>query len=156
MKLCTALFIVACLVSGPAPVFSPPSVAAASPLPIGYFPVAFDSDKADLSAETQKFIDDVAHGAVNHGDQLVVIDEAKNLGISDYDRALSDRRAKAIVVQLVAEGIPRSMIKIYYVDKFHADFSGAGEIHEYVNRHVVVLAPYTPPPPPPPGVIVVP
>src|ERR1700730_17295942 len=100
MKLRAALFIGAGLVSGPAPVLSPPSVAPGSPLPQGYFDVLFYSNKADLTPQGQEIIDGVSHAQAHQADQFDVIDDANFSVISDYDRALSDRRAKAVVAQL--------------------------------------------------------
>ena len=156
MKLRTALFIYAGLVCGPLVVFSSPSIVAASPLPSGYFPVGFNSGAANLTPGAKEFINDISHAAVNYGDRIIVRDEANNLVISGCDRTLSDRRAKAIAAELVTFGIPKAIITIYYVDKFHTDFSSEAEILEYNRRHVVILAPYTEPPPPPPGVIELP
>jgi hypothetical protein len=153
MNLRTIFFIVAGLVSGPVPIVSSPSVVTGSPLPNGYYGLVFNADKADLIPGTQNFIDRVARAPANLGAQFDVTDDKKVLHISAYDRTLSDHRAKAVAARLVADGIPKSMIKICYGTNRESGIQGPCYPQ---SRQLVVFMPYTPPPPPPPGVIEIP
>lgn len=155
MKLRTVLFIAAGLVFGPVPILSPLSVAVGSPLPPGYYAMPFDPDKAGIAPGTPNLIDGISHAPSYHGYQFDVTDDAKDLGVSADDRALSDHRAKAIVARLVADGIPKSMIKICYIGNFGSAYSAIQGPCEPRNGRVVVFMPYTPPPIPP-GVIEIP
>lgn len=141
MTLRTALLIAAGFV------LSPPSVAVGSPLPQGYFDVLFYSDKADLTPRGRETINGVSLTPANHGVIFDIIDDAHWRLVSASDRALSDLRAKAVVAQLLADGVPKSLINIYYVDNQHQD------PREQLTRRVVVFIPCSPPPP---GVIFVP
>lgn len=149
MKLRTVLFIAAGLVSGPVPILSPLSVAVGSPMPQGYFAVPFAPDKADLGPGKHNLIDWVSHALADHGDQFDVTDDAKNMGISADDRAVSDHRAKAVVARLVADGIPKSTIKICYTVNFGSAYSAIYGACGPQHRQFVVFMPYTPVPLPP-------
>lgn len=75
--------------------------------------VFFDFDKALLSADAQKIIEEAADYARQNGTAaLTAIGHADTAGASAYNMDLSKRRAEAVKVALIARGIAAQKIAV--------------------------------------------
>jgi outer membrane protein OmpA-like peptidoglycan-associated protein len=73
--------------------------------------VYFSLDSAELDAEDQAMVDDIATAVKEQGaDSVTVMGHADRSGGNDYNMSLSERRAQTIADALVAAGIPESAI----------------------------------------------
>ncbi len=94
----------------PAAVPSPTTAATTmAPAPKGLgLPIPFALDSDELTADAMKVVDDLADVfKANAGDRFIIEGHTDALGDPAYNRALSDRRARAVVAYLVARhGLP--------------------------------------------------
>lgn len=83
--------------------------------------VFFDFDKAALSADAQKIIEEAADYARQNGTAaLTAIGHADTAGASTYNMDLSKRRAEAVKAALVARGIAAQKIAVKSVGEAQA------------------------------------
>ena len=76
------------------------------------FVVFFDHDSSEIGTTGKNRIDTAVNSVKKHGPSKVgVTGHADRSGQSDYNRALSKRRADAVVGVMVANGVSRSLIK---------------------------------------------
>jgi OmpA-OmpF porin, OOP family len=88
--------------------------------------INFDFDKAEIKPESQPIIDEILKLLKNNPNlKLTVEGHTDNLGAPDYNRRLSDSRAKAVVTALSTNGIAAQRLKAvgYGQDKPIADNS---------------------------------
>jgi OOP family OmpA-OmpF porin len=84
----------------------------------------FKFDKADIKPESQPIIDEMVKLLKNNPSlNLTVEGHTDNIGTPDYNRRLSDARAKSVVAALTARGIEARRLKAvgYGQDKPIAD-----------------------------------
>jgi OmpA-OmpF porin, OOP family len=88
--------------------------------------INFDFDKADIRPESQPIIDEIVKLLRNNPAlSLTVEGHTDNVGAPDYNRRLSEARARSVVAALTAEGIASGRLKAlgYGQDKPIADNS---------------------------------
>jgi outer membrane protein OmpA-like peptidoglycan-associated protein len=86
--------------------------------------INFDFDKADIKPESRPIIDEIVKLLKNNPSlSLTVEGHTDNIGAPDYNRRLSDARAKSVVAALTAGGIAAHRLKAvgYGQDKPIAD-----------------------------------
>jgi peptidoglycan-associated lipoprotein len=106
----------------PAPAPTPPPTAAPAPPPPApkefqpndnVKPIYFDFDKAVIRPGDAKILDASATWLKSNGTQLLLIEgHADERGTNEYNLALGDRRAKAAMNYLVAQGISADRMTI--------------------------------------------
>lgn len=68
--------------------------------------INFDFDKADIKPESQPIIDEIVKLLKTHANlNLTIEGHTDNIGMPDYNRRLSEARARAVVAALTAQGI---------------------------------------------------
>jgi peptidoglycan-associated lipoprotein len=76
-------------------------------------PVYFDFDKSAIRRTDAKILDDTAKWLNANPDQLVLIEgHTDERGTNDYNLALGDKRAKAAMNHLVAQGVKSDRIAV--------------------------------------------
>ncbi len=74
--------------------------------------INFDFDKADIKPESQPIIDEIVKLLKNNPSlSLTVEGHTDNVGAPDYNRRLSDARAKSVVAALTAQGMEATRLK---------------------------------------------
>jgi peptidoglycan-associated lipoprotein len=109
-------------VAPPPPAPTPPPTAAPAPPPPApkefqpndnVKPIYFDFDKAVIRPGDAKILDASATWLKSNGNQLLLIEgHADERGTNEYNLALGDRRAKAAMNYLVAQGISADRMTI--------------------------------------------
>jgi peptidoglycan-associated lipoprotein len=109
-------------VAPPPPAPTPPPTAAPAPPPPApkefqpndnVKPIYFDFDKAVIRPGDAKILDASATWLKSNGTQLLLIEgHADERGTNEYNLALGDRRAKAAMNYLVAQGISADRMTI--------------------------------------------
>jgi outer membrane protein OmpA-like peptidoglycan-associated protein len=70
------------------------------------FIVFFDFDRSDLTADARRVVSEAANAARTRGMvKIIVTGHTDTTGPAAYNQALSERRATAVKVQLVADGL---------------------------------------------------
>jgi outer membrane protein OmpA-like peptidoglycan-associated protein len=73
----------------------------------------FDFDKSDLRPQAQTNIANLSKTLNKYPDTDIVVEgDTDNIGTSDYNESLSDRRAKAVSNYMVSLGVAGSRISI--------------------------------------------
>lgn len=91
--------------------------------------INFDFDKADIKPESQPIIDEIVKLLKNNPSlSLTVEGHTDNVGAPDYNKRLSDARAKSVVATLTARGTEATRLKAvgYGQDRPVADNSTDG------------------------------
>lgn len=129
---------------------SPMDVAPARQMAPGQFMVFFPLGSSQLDADGLRVIEQAAADYQRVGEaQVSVIGHADTSGSAELNQRLSDRRAEAVEVALVREGVPAT--SIVTIARGQEDLlvpTGDG-VREAENRRVEILVPQPPPPPPP-------
>ena len=129
---------------------SPSAVAPARQMAPGQFMVFFPLGSSQLDADGLRVISQAAADYRRVGEaQVSVIGHADTSGSAQLNQRLSDRRAEAVEVALVREGVPAT--SIVTVARGQEDLlvpTGDG-VREPENRRVEILVPQPPAPPPP-------
>jgi outer membrane protein OmpA-like peptidoglycan-associated protein len=74
--------------------------------------INFDFNKADIKPESQPIVDEVAKLLSNNPDlSLAVEGHTDNIGTPDYNRQLSEARARSVVAALTNKGIEEARLK---------------------------------------------
>ena len=75
--------------------------------------ILFDSGSAGLKAEAQQKISQIGAVIKKYPEDIVtVIGHTDNVGKADYNQQLSENRAKAVKLQLVASGVPSDNVQV--------------------------------------------
>lgn len=73
---------------------------------VALYGIQFDFDKATVQPASQPTLEQIAKLLEDNGDlRVLVVGHTDNVGAFEYNRALSQRRAEAVVADLVAKGI---------------------------------------------------
>lgn len=107
--------------------------------------VTFRTASADLNAQFFKVLDGVALVAKKYDRTIIeVAGHTDNVGSSDYNRQLSQRRATAVAQYLVSRGVAQTRIMTAAGGEEHPIATNSTEQGRAANRRVeVTLAPLT-------------
>ena len=123
----------------PAAPYTPPPVAAVTPVPKSYL-VFFDFNKSDLTAQATQIVD---QAATNAGPakvtRLTVTGHTDTVGSDAYNMRLSRRRAESVAARLEKDGIPASEIEIAAKGKRDLLVPTADGVREPQNRRVQIV-----------------
>jgi OOP family OmpA-OmpF porin len=102
--------------------------------------VFFDWDKADVTAEARRVIQQAAAGARQIAvTRIEVAGHADRSGSERYNQALSDRRANAVRQGLIAEGVPAGQIVTMAFGESRPLVPTADGVREPQNRRVEIV-----------------
>lgn len=131
--------------AAPAPTAAPPppvmsATPAASPTPSRSYLVFFDWDRADLSVRATQIIADAAQNATKvQYTKIDVQGHADLTGSHEYNQGLSLRRANAVAVLLVKDGVPETAIVITALGDTQPLIPTAQGVREPQNRRVEIM-----------------
>jgi outer membrane protein OmpA-like peptidoglycan-associated protein len=124
-------------------VYPPPRVNGQVPLappPQQPYVVYFDFDRATLTADGRHVIDQAIAAAKAGGNPLIRVDgHTDTAGASDYNIALSNRRADAVADYMVAHGIPAEEIQVMGEGEQGLAVPTPDGVPNGPNRRVVIL-----------------
>ncbi len=108
---------------------------------IALYGIHFDSDKADLKAESRPALDEIASLlAADPALGLVVVGHTDNVGSLDYNMALSGRRAEAVAQALIADyGVDPARLLSWGVGYLAPVESNRSEAGRALNRRVELV-----------------
>jgi hypothetical protein len=133
-----ALFSAPMAAPAPAPVPAP--VAAPAPAPARTYLVFFDWDKYNLTPRADQIIAQAASDSRSQTvTKLEVSGYTDTSGTAQYNMGLSERRAKAVAAQLVADGVPASEIEIHAYGETHLLVATGPGVREPQNRRVEIV-----------------
>jgi outer membrane protein OmpA-like peptidoglycan-associated protein len=123
----------------PAPMAPVPMMAAPSPVSRSYL-VFFDWDKADLTDRARQIVSEAAANSTKvQFTQLEVNGYTDTSGTAKYNQGLSVRRAQAVAVELVKDGVPKSAITIQGFGETHPLVPTGPGVREPQNRRVEII-----------------
>ena len=128
----------------PAPVAAPPMAPTppSSPAPVAArtYLVFFDWDKYNLTPRALEIISEAASDSKSAATTtLDVSGYTDTSGTPVYNQGLSERRAKAVAAQLVADGVPKSEIAIHAYGETHLLVPTGPGVREPQNRRVEIV-----------------
>ncbi|OYV32350.1 MAG: hypothetical protein B7Z81_12890 [Acidocella sp. 20-61-6] len=124
----------------PAPAPAPAPVAAPAPAPARTYLVFFDWDKYNLTPRADQVIAQAASDSRGQTvTKLEVSGYTDTSGTAPYNMGLSERRAKAVAAQLVADGVPASEIEIHAYGETHLLVPTGPDVREPQNRRVEIV-----------------
>jgi outer membrane protein OmpA-like peptidoglycan-associated protein len=124
----------------PAPPPAPAPVAAPAPAPARTYLVFFDWDKYNLTPRAVQIIAQAASDSKTAATTtLDVSGYTDTSGTPVYNQGLSERRAKAVAAQLVADGVPSSEIAIHAYGETHLLVPTGPGVREPQNRRVEIV-----------------
>jgi outer membrane protein OmpA-like peptidoglycan-associated protein len=127
-------------VAAPAPAPAPAPVAAPAPAPAKTYLVFFDWDKYNLTPRaTQIIAQAAADSKTANVTTLDVSGYTDTSGTPIYNQGLSERRAKSVAAQLVADGVPASEIEIHAYGETHLLVPTGPNVREPQNRRVEII-----------------
>ena len=133
---------------------SPSEVAPARQTAPGQFMVFFALGSSELDADARQVISEAAADYRRVGEaQVSVIGHTDTSGSAELNQRLSDRRAEAVEVALVREGVPATSIVTIARGQEDLLVPTADGVREPENRRVEILVPQPPAPPPPAPVV---
>jgi OmpA-OmpF porin, OOP family len=104
-----------------------------------HYSVYFDFNRANLTAEARKVVDEVAAAAKSdHAVHVRIVGKADLVGTDPYNMALSHRRADTVRAALIADGIATSRINESWVGFHEPPVPTAPGVREPRNRVVEV------------------
>ncbi|MDE1895915.1 MAG: OmpA family protein [Rhodospirillales bacterium] len=122
----------------PTPVAAP--MAAPAPAPAKTYLVFFDWDKYNLTPRATQIIAQAASDShTQNVTTLEVNGYTDTSGTADYNMGLSERRAKAVAAQLVADGVPASEIEMHGYGETHLLVPTGSGVREPQNRRVEII-----------------
>jgi outer membrane protein OmpA-like peptidoglycan-associated protein len=103
--------------------------------------IPFDFDKATLKPESKEALDNIAAYLKEHGDkQFFVVGHTDSKGSFDYNRELSQARAKAVVDALASDyGIGADRLEGHGVGPLVPVFANDSEAGRERNRRVELV-----------------
>jgi len=128
----------------PAPAEAPPPaptpVAAPVPPAARTYLVFFDWDKYNLTPRADQIIAEAASDSKTAATTTIdVSGYTDTSGTPVYNQGLSERRAKAVAAQLVADGVPTSEIAIHAYGETHLLVPTGPGVREPQNRRVEIV-----------------
>jgi hypothetical protein len=124
-------------------VYPPPRVngmVPTAPPPAQPYVVYFDFDRATLTPDGRRVIDQAIAAARNGGNPLIRVDgHTDTAGANDYNIALSNRRADAVADYMVAQGIPAEEIQVAGEGEQNPAVPTGDGVPNGPNRRVVIL-----------------
>ncbi len=124
----------------PAPVAAAAPAASPAPVQSQTYLVFFDWDKSDLTPRATQIIAQAASTSkTNNVTTLDVSGYTDTSGTPTYNMGLSERRAKAVATQLVADGVPQSEIEIHAFGETHLLVATGPGVREPQNRRVEIV-----------------
>lgn len=136
--------------AAPAPAPAPVPMAAPAPAPAPKaapmvaknFIVFFDFDKAAITPEANRVIQQAAAAAKSNGSARIDLTGHTDLsGSGKYNQALSQKRADAVKAQLVAQGVPAAQIVTVAKGKTTPMVTTPDGVREPQNRRVEIVLP---------------
>jgi OmpA-OmpF porin, OOP family len=127
---------------GVAPPPSPaPAPAAVAPSPISRsYLVFFDWDKATLTDRARQIVSEAAANSTKvQFTQIEVNGYTDTSGSAKYNQGLSVRRAQAVAVELVKDGVPKNAIAIQGFGQTHLLVPTGDGVREPQNRRVEII-----------------
>jgi OmpA-OmpF porin, OOP family len=126
-------------VAAPVPV-APAAQAAPAPAPARSYLVFFDWDKATLSDRARQVIKEAAQNSTSvQYTRIEVNGYADTTGTHEYNQELSLRRARAVQVELMRDGVPQSAITIQGFGDTHLLVPTGPNVREAQNRRVEII-----------------
>jgi outer membrane protein OmpA-like peptidoglycan-associated protein len=126
--------------AAPAPAPAPAPVAAPAPAPAKTYLVFFDWDKYNLTPRATQIIAQAASDSkTNSVTTLQVSGYTDTSGTPKYNMGLSQRRAKSVAAQLVADGVPATEIEIHAYGDTHLLVPTGPGVREPQNRRVEIV-----------------
>jgi OOP family OmpA-OmpF porin len=126
----------------PAPVAEAPPAPAPAPAPVEVpksYMVFFDWDKYDITPEARDIIRQAAANASTGGfSRIHVTGHTDTSGSAEYNMGLSERRARAVAAELVANGVPESQIGIDWKGETDPLVPTGDGVREPQNRRAVI------------------
>jgi outer membrane protein OmpA-like peptidoglycan-associated protein len=120
---------------------TPAPIAAPAPVTAQTYLVFFDWDKADLTPRATQIIAQAAADSKSQNVTTIVVNGYTDTsGTADYNQGLSVRRAKAVAVQLVTDGVPESEITAQGFGDTHLLVATGPGVREPQNRRVEIVA----------------
>ena len=124
----------------PPPAPAPAPVAAPAPAPAKTFLVFFDWDKYNLTPRATEIVAQAADASKTQNvTTLDVSGYTDTSGTAQYNMGLSERRAKSVAAQLVADGVPESAIEIHAYGETHLLVPTGPGVREPQNRRVEIV-----------------
>jgi opacity protein-like surface antigen len=125
-------------VAAPAP--APAPMAAPAPAPARTYLVFFDWDKYNLTPRATQIIAEAASDSKTAATTTIdVSGYTDTSGTPVYNQGLSERRAKSVAAQLVADGVPESEIAIHAYGETHLLVPTGPGVREPQNRRVEIV-----------------
>jgi opacity protein-like surface antigen len=125
-------------VEAPAP--APAPMAAPAPAPARTYLVFFDWDKYNLTPRATQIIAEAASDSKTAATTTIdVSGYTDTSGTPVYNQGLSERRAKSVAAQLVADGVPKSEIAIHAYGETHLLVPTGPGVREPQNRRVEIV-----------------
>ncbi|HQT63231.1 MAG: flagellar motor protein MotB [Acidocella sp. 20-57-95] len=130
-----AFGVAAPMAPAPAPV-----AAAPAPAPAKTYLVFFDWDKYNLTPRATQIIAEAASDSKTAAvTKITVSGYTDTSGTPTYNQGLSVRRAKAVAVKLMADGVPASEISIFAYGETHLLVPTGPGVREPQNRRVEIV-----------------
>ena len=123
-----------------APAPAPAPAPAAAPAAQRNFLVFFDWDKADITAEAQRVIEQAAASAkAGNVTRITATGHADRSGSDRYNQRLSERRGTNVKAALVRQGIPENQIAVVGKGETQPLVPTADGVREPQNRRVEIV-----------------
>ncbi|HQT38840.1 MAG TPA: OmpA family protein [Acidocella sp.] len=123
-----------------APAPAPAPMAAPAPAPAKTYLVFFDWNKYDLTPRATQIIAEAASDSkTTKVTTINVSGYTDTSGTPTYNQGLSIRRAKAVAVKLMADGVPASEISIHGFGETHLLVPTGPGVREPQNRRVEIV-----------------
>jgi outer membrane protein OmpA-like peptidoglycan-associated protein len=124
----------------PAPTPAPTPMAAPAPAPAKTYLVFFDWDKYNLTPRALNIISQAAADSKTAQTTTISVSGYTDTsGTPKYNLGLSERRAKAVEAQLVADGVPESEIETHAFGETHLLVPTGPGVREPQNRRVEIV-----------------
>lgn len=128
-----------------------PATAASGEVSRGEYLVFFDFNSATLNAEGREVVSEAVASYQASGTAQVTVTGYTDLaGPPAYNQRLSERRAEAVEVEMVRQGVPASSITTIARGQDDPLIPTADGVREARNRRVAIVLPPPPAPPPTP------
>ncbi len=108
---------------------------------VAIYSIYFDFDKADIKPESRPTIEEIAKLLKNNPNlKLYVVEHTDNVGTLEYNMKLSERRAQAVVKELVEKyGISKDRLKAFGVGPLSPVNTNETEEGRALNRRVELV-----------------
>ena len=99
----------------------------------------FDFDKSSIRAENREILSRIAGVLLaSHGYRLYIYGHTDDVGAADYNRELSDRRARAVRNYLVHAGVPDAVVEAKGLGESSPSVQGRSRFAREKNRRVEI------------------